>query len=178
MRGLARRVDAEADSFTSFFERPIRPFPESYDRRSARVRVSLLVQINSGQPRNPHDGEIFDGSAVFSDLVARDIPYFFPYKRRPAVSNPANRVILPEGFPRNARQSFVVLPPGEMTERVLASHFISAEAMEALRDSDFDLFVKLREHSILDAEQEFLSSFGLTIDRLGQRNEEEIDAEK
>src|ERR1700735_4791301 len=97
--GLLARENVE--SF--LFNRPIRPFPESYDRRSARVRASLLVQILSGQPKEPANGKSIDGSAVFGDVAARDIPYFFPNQRRPTVSNPANRVILPEGYGRNAR---------------------------------------------------------------------------
>lgn len=177
MRSLAKGEERAAEAFSIFFDRPIRPFPETYDRRSARVRASLLVQTIVGKPRDPHTFEAIDVSAVFADVAARDIPYFFPNQRRPAVSNPANRVILPEGFPRSARQEFLALPSGPQGEEVLQSHFISAKALHALRDGDFDEFIRCREASILDAEQSFLASMQLGIDRLAERNIEEIDIE-
>lgn len=183
MRGLAKATHeteriAERNFENFFFNRPIRAFPESFDRRSARVRASLLVQIIAGRPRAPFNGIEFDGSAVFADAAARDIPYFFPNQRRPSVSNPANRVILPEGYPRNARGVFTALPACESTQLTLQSHFISEKAFVNLQADQFDEFLSNREEAILGAERIFLSRFDLDLDSKAERNQEEIDTDE
>ncbi|WP_186231086.1 DUF262 domain-containing protein [Burkholderia gladioli] len=179
MRKLAHFGENFSLEFEKFFAgRPIRPFPESFDRRSARVRASLLVQIMSGHPLNPQNGDPIDGSAVFADVAARDIPYFFPNQRRPKVSNPANRVILPEGFSRNARGVFLHLTDSPHDQAILQSHFISNEAFAELKADNFDGFISRREKSILFAERQYLSQFGLALDVTGERNLEEVDADE
>lgn len=179
MRALSRNKEgAEQEIDKLFFSRPIRPFPESYDRRSARVRASLLVQIIVGEPQEPATGEAINGSAVFGDVAARDIPYFFPKQRRPMVSNPANRVILPEGYGRNARIAFLQLEGTARITDVLKSHFISDEAFFDLTNDDFEGFISKREASILIAEQSFLTAFGLTLDSTAERNIEEVDSDE
>ena len=180
MRNLAKFGNQfEKDFSTFFFDRPIRAFPETFDRRSARVRASLLVQIIEGVPREPKTGDIFDGSAVFADPVTRDLPYFFPNQRRPKVSNPANRVILPSGYPRNVRLLFSNLNIENSADaRTLSSHFIDDQAFKALLVDDFDLFIARREHNILASEQNFLQSYGLQIDAFAKRSDEEIDSDE
>lgn len=178
MRKLAQvGIQYEDDFAAFFFDRPIRAFPETFDRRSARVRASLLVQIIDGSPRDPKTGEVFNASAVFSDSTTRDLPYFFPNQRRPKVSNPANRVILPGGYPRNVRLAFTELHicnPGDAL--TLSSHFIDYKAFEALQLEDFETFISRREANILAAEQRFLNSYELTIDSTAKRSGEEVDS--
>jgi Protein of unknown function DUF262 len=179
MRALAvGSVQATKDVEGFFFNRPIRPFPESYDRRSARVRASLLVQIISGQPREPANGNPINGSAIFGDAAASDIPYFFPNRPRPTVSNPANRVILPEGYGRNAQAAFVQLQSDPNRADVLKSHFINEDAFCDLLNDNFEQFIAKREALILAAERSFLADFGLAIDPASQRNVEEIDSDE
>lgn len=176
MRELAKGGDAA--KFLEFFDRPIRQFPETYDRRSARVRASLLVQILEGKPLDPRNGRQIDGFSVFADEAARDIPYFFPKQKRPVVSNPANRVILPEGFPRNARVEFLKATELNNAADVFASHFVDDEALEALQREDFECFVRLRENSILGVEKRFLKRHGLGFDLSAVRNNEEVDSDE
>ena len=178
MRELAQvGIRHEGEFAAFFFDRPIRAFPETFDRRSARVRASLLVQIIDGLPRDPKTGALFDASAVFADSTTRDLPYFFPNQRRPKVSNPANRVILPGGYPRNARLTFEDLSIGAPDDALtLSSHFIDDEAFRALLLGDFETFITKREANILAAEQSFLSSYGLTIDPTAKRSGEEVDS--
>jgi hypothetical protein len=179
MRSLARGVvSSPQDVEAFFFNRPIRPFPKSFDRRSARVRASLLIQIISGRPRQLSTGDEIDGAAVFNDLAARDIPYFFPNQRRPAVSNPANRVILPEGYGRNARFAFLQIAESPIRSKVLQSHFVTPSAYQDLVNDDFEHFIEKREASILSAEQNFLANFDLRIDGSADRNIEEIDSDE
>ena len=55
-------------SFESFFDdRPLRELPRAFDRRNARIRASLVVQILSGQMRKPETGALFDAFAVFDN---------------------------------------------------------------------------------------------------------------
>lgn len=136
------------------------------------------MQIIAGRPRAPLTGVEFDGSAVFADAAARDIPYFFPHQRRPSVSNPANRVILPEGYARNARSVFTALPAGESTQLTLQSHFISNKPFANLQADQFEEFLSNREEAILGAERVFLSKFDLDLDSKAERNQEEIDTDE
>lgn len=178
MRKLAQAgPQYESDLAAFFFDRPIRAFPETFDRRSARVRASLLVQIIDGSPRDPKTGQVFDASAVFSDSTTRDLPYFFPNQRKPKVSNPANRVILPGGYPRNVRLAFTELhisnPDDALT---LSSHFINDKAFAALQLEDFETFILTRETNILAAEKRFLNTYELTIETNAKRSGEEVDS--
>lgn len=186
MRQAAEKITAlatadtfETDDFESFFfeDRPIRAFPTTFDRRSARVRASLLVQILVGKPLDPRNGKEIDGAMVFSDEGSRDIPYFYPNQKKPIVSNPANRVILPEGFSRNARGAFMQLDESEKSTEILNSHFISAAALKSLKNDAFEDFIQYRERSILEAEKHFLSVIGLTLDEVSKRSIEEIDTD-
>jgi hypothetical protein len=180
MRKLAQLGNQyEVESAAFFFDRPIRAFPETFDRRSARVRASLLVQIIDGLPRDPKTGAVFNASAVFADSTTRDLPYFFPNQRRPRVSNPANRVILPGGYPRNARFAFSELNFGDPDDALtLSSHFINDDAFKALLFEDFETFISTREANILPAERRFLNSYELTIDSTAKRSGEEVDADE
>jgi len=179
VRSVARQDRQSVAVFDRlFFNRPIRQFPQTFDRRSARVRASLLVQIISGKPRDLITGSIIDGTAIFGDLAARDIPYFFPNQRRPAVSNPANRVILPEGYSRNARLAFIQARDQVDGAAILASHFVTDDAYDGLYFDDFEHFIVNREAAILAAEHRFLSQFGLALDVGAARNNEEVDADE
>jgi hypothetical protein len=178
MRALARGEETSESAVRRFFfGPPIRGFPESFDRRSARIRASLLVQAINGRPLDPSDGEEIDVAAVFADESSRNLPYFFPHHRKPLVSNPANRVILPGNYGRNARSAFLNIAPSIAAERVFASHFIDQRTFDALRNDHFEVFIKGRERSILDAEDSFLRQFGLSIDLKARRDVEEIDNE-
>jgi hypothetical protein len=179
MRQLASSDGRAYSTFSEFFfSRSIRPFPQTFDRRSARVRASLLVQMIVGRPRAPKDGEVFDGSSVFADSASGDLPYFFPNQRRPAVSNPANRVILPEGYARNARGYFLNLGDRFDGEQILSSHFVDPEAFDALAEDNFEAFIASRERSILVAEQAFLNNLDLRMDTQAARNFEEVDTDE
>ena len=115
--------------------------------------------------------------SIFEDESSRDIPYFYPNQRRPTVSNPANRVILPDGFPRNARSAFLNIPENVNRASILRSHLITEDAYNSLLKDDFDSFIAKRETRILEVEREFLKNVGLTFSHLADRNQEEIDAE-
>ncbi|MEN2980942.1 DUF262 domain-containing protein [Tistrella bauzanensis] len=163
--------DSEDDaSFFEFFsDRPLRNMPRSFDRRSARIRASLVVQILSREQIDPKTRRNFDAFSVFEDEVARDIPYFFPNAIPAHVSDPANRVILPRGYGRRARTMFIDIPDSDQ-ERICKSHFIEGNAITALRDGNVSLFLEERARTIKKVEDEFLFSVGV-----GEKNISEIE---
>ncbi|MCW1976110.1 DUF262 domain-containing protein [Xanthomonas sp. NCPPB 1062] len=155
----------------------VRRFPKTFDRRSARIRASLLMQLVAYKPQNPAEQGDVDGAQVFSDEDSANIPYFFPNQSKPYVSSPANRVILPSGFARNARSYFTGISGQTRADEVLASHLISSAAMEALRDDKAERFIELREGEITRAESDFLAKMGLSLDASADRGDEETDAD-
>ncbi|MFY2763126.1 GmrSD restriction endonuclease domain-containing protein [Arenimonas sp. MALMAid1274] len=176
MRSFADNAHSPDTFDNFFFGRDIRPFPESFDRRSARIRASLLVQLTEGSPKDPRTGTEISPEAINSDGSLGDIPYFFPNERKPRVSNPANRVILPTGYPRNSRAFFTQLDDSNLSQSILRSHFISEKAIQHLRNDEVDDFIDERERSLLNAEARFLHRLGLAFNVLGERSAEEIDS--
>lgn len=175
MRSLAATGEVPS-AMSEVIGRDVRRFPRTFDRRSARIRASLLMQIVAHKPQNPEEVGDIDGAQVFSDEDSANIPYFFPNQGRPYVSSPANRVILPSGFARNARSYFTRIAEDPRGEQVLASHLITPDAMEALRDEKSKRFIELREEAITRAEEVFLSTMGITLDANADRGNEEMDA--
>lgn len=160
MAGLAKGT-TNGIAFEEFFnDRPLRELPKAFDRRNARIRASLIVQILSRTLLDPKDGSDLNGFKIFDDESSRDIPYFFPNAPGPLISSPANRVILPGGYGRNALQYFVSIPD-EISAEVLESHLVGPDGMSALEASDVSSFVKHRTDMIQKAEADFLARNGL-----------------
>ena len=181
MRQFAKSDGGSHVEFENFFlSRPVRPFPETFDRRSARIRSLLLVEIIDSKPLDPDSGLEIDSFEVFSNSDTRDIPYFYPNHRKPLISNPANRVILPAGYTRNARNVFVnmITENGPMTEAILRSHGISSEAETYLVLDNAEQFILEREKTLAQIERKFLSGLGLEFDDSTDRSVEEIDIEE
>ena len=96
--GRAARRDFEG----FFLDRPLRPFPKTFDRRSARIRAMLLVQIAQEKLVDPITGKSIDGSALLADPDLRDLPYVFrpEYEHKPSRDLPANPLVInpPHGY--------------------------------------------------------------------------------
>ena len=162
MAGLARGEVSEAEFEAFFGDQAIRELPRAFDRRNARIRASLIVQILSKSLRDPKDGQELDGFKIFDEQSSRDIPYFFPNISAPLISSPANRVIIPASYGRNAFQYFMSLAP-DIRSLVADSHLIGEEGLEALRRSDARGFLAHREARIKEAENNFLVKLKLPI---------------
>ena len=179
MRAFARSGSDQGaiNAFEGFFlDRPLRPFPEVFDRRSARIRALLLVQILQGRPKDPNTGKEIDGFEVIANEDTRDIPYFFTKKPKPRVSSPANRVILGQNYGRTVKRVFVNIK-GTDRDQILASHCLSEAALVALKQDDFDTFITEREKSLRDLESDYLKQFSLVFDPEVPRSREEIDTD-
>ncbi len=173
------RSDRSAEhlaAFEAFFiDRPLRPFPKTFDRRSARIRAMLLVQIARGQLLDPITGEAIDGSQLMADPDRRDLPYVFRSTSVRASRSPANRILLPRTHGSAVRD--ILLNCSDASE-ALATHAILGDAVSALEAKNLDAFVEAREAELIRQELAFLAQYGLAISADAERSEQEIDVEE
>jgi hypothetical protein len=164
-----------SQAFDEFFlDRPLRPFPKTFDRRSARIRAMLLVQTANGL-RDPITGEDIDGSALMADPDRRDLPYVFATDKSREARSPANRILLPRTY-------------GGSVQKILTKHLdvvealdrfgIDSKARKALAAGSLSQFVAAREAALRNQESAFLRRYGLSINADGPRSDEEIDIDE
>jgi Protein of unknown function DUF262 len=181
---------ASVKSLDAFFkDRPLRPFPKTFDRRSARIRAMLLVQMVRGKLLDPVTNEEIDGSRLMADPDRRDLPYIFrPDGSRPARS-PANRILLDRSYGSSVRERFRDLletadgfllddQQRNRLEAALRTHGIDQFALQTLRGGNLSDFVHAREAELQRQENEFLSEYGLTIQSSIERSEDEVDVDE
>lgn len=193
MKEFARQPNdrASISSFDGFFnDRPLRPFPRTFDRRSARIRAMLLVQMVRGKLLDPVSGEAIDGSRLMSDPDRRDLPYVLPIGGTKAGRSPANRILLDRKYGSSARGwikellSAVSAPllaaedERDRTIEALATHGICGSALQAIEDNDLPAFVLAREEQLRRQEDAFLKQFDLHIVGGVERSDEEIDIDE
>ncbi|ARC36849.1 DUF262 domain-containing protein [Paracoccus yeei] len=161
MTDLSNR-DIDEKHFIEFFsDRPLRGLPKAFDRRSARIRASLLLQIKARTPLDPRTGKSINGFEIFGNESTRDIPYFFLNAPGKLISSPANRIILPGNLGRSAKQVLVSMD-NSVKDDVLRSHLITSEAFRLFLEDDAAGFIAKREAEIKRIETEFLNEIGLT----------------
>ena len=157
-----------------FLDRPLRPFPKTFDRRSARIRAMLLVQMMAKQPIDPIDDSLIDGSLIFADPNRADIPYVFPPDGSAQARNPANRILLDRAHGAYAR---TLIENHADNLRVWDSHCITPDAISAVLARDIQAFISLREAEIKAQESIFLKQFSLEISESLTASVQEVDAE-
>ncbi|WP_164868040.1 DUF262 domain-containing protein [Rhodovarius crocodyli] len=163
-------------SFEAFFiDRPLRPFPKTFDRRSARIRAMLLVQMARTPLVDPITDDAINGSELMSDPDRRDLPYVFRPAGTRSARSPANRILLPRTHGSAVRD---LLAGRAGNKAALLSHGIDDAALAALRSRDVDAFVAAREAALMDHENTFLQQFALTMGDSTLRSEDEIDIDE
>lgn len=166
-----------------FEDRPLRPFPKTFDSRSARIRAMLLVQMNRKPLRDPSTLLPINGSQLMAEAETRELPYIFrPINDVKESRSPANRILLDGAHGRSTR-SFLK----EAIDKSSDGHTDAIEALEAygidqqarlsLQSGDLRAFVQAREDKLMIFEQEFLQHFGLKLSSDIQRSDEEVDQE-
>jgi hypothetical protein len=166
----------EINKFDTFFvDRSLRPFPKTFDRRSARIRALLLMQIAGRQLIDPISGENIDGSELIADPGTRDLPYVFQPDGTKAARSPANRILLPRTHGSNVRAA---LEQAISHIEALESQGIDANAREAILARDLSAFVLAREASLQAQERAFLAHFALSVDAEADRSDVEIDVDE
>ena len=186
MQDFARGTDkaGSQSAFESFFhDRSLRPFPKTFDRRSARIRALLLVEIARGQLLDPVTGDAIDGSALLADEDLRDLPYVFPSNGTKAARSPANRILLERKYGYSVRKKLTSLLEQELlgndaTKTALETHGINEDACEAIKANDLANFVRAREAELQRQENAFLNQFDLQIGEAVERSEEEVDVDE
>ena len=171
----SRGGTAEHETFDSFFnDRPLRPFPKTFDRRSARIRAMLLVQIARGQLLDPITNSPIDGSALLADPDRRDLPYVFQSDGTDEARSPGNRILLDRKYGGAVRR---VLEQNLFNRAALRTHSINSAARAAIDNRSLSAFVNAREAELQRHEANFLAQFGLHIEESVQRSEEEVDVD-
>jgi hypothetical protein len=178
-------------SFDSFFnDRALRPFPRTFDRRSARIRAMLLVQMVRGKLLDPVSGEEIDGSKLMADPDRRDLPYILPTGGTMAGRSPANRILLDRKYGSSARglikellaaasaPLLAVEGDRDRTIAALATHGINDSALQAIEEDDLQAFVAAREEQLRRQEDAFLKQFDLHIVGEVERSDEDIDIDE
>lgn len=137
------------------------PYPTRFDFKSARLRSLLLWQIQAPAPLGIN-GEPIDVRQQIALHETRAWRYILPRQRRE--SDPANRILLPSETGKSLRQALVELVPGDPAHaKILASHFISPEAHDALAEADYERFVAIRSQALMTGEREFIRGLGLDV---------------
>lgn len=148
-RPVLRTVDLET---------PAVPLPRSFDMRSARTRVLLLVLFSLG-PRD-RDGAIIEN---IDDLVGLYGPEALGYvhsrvRDRELTRSPANRVLRERVGDRAQARKWLLRVPHEMRELVWDSHAIPRDAGDRLSAADGSDFVRARVRLLTDLEHDFMAA--------------------
>lgn len=134
-----------------------RPFPTSFDMRSARVRSLFLVLLRL-KPRNFENGRTLKAGSIVSELGSLAFMHVFRGGVSGVVSSPANRVISRAVDGASLRERILAA-----NTRTLTSHAIDEEAFSALADDDATEFVEIRARRMADVERQFLREMSLPI---------------
>ncbi|MFK4520269.1 hypothetical protein ABIF20_007634 [Bradyrhizobium japonicum] len=171
---LPSDAEARRGLETFFVDRPLRPFPTSFDRRSARIRALLLVQIVDGPLYDPVTKAEHDGSKLLADPERRDLPYIFPLRSGLEARSPANRILLDRKYGSSVRQ---FLLDHLDDERLLKQHSINQAGKQALNSNDLRGFIAAREAELERKEGLLLASLGLSVSDQTDRAEEDVDVD-
>lgn len=142
-------------------DEPARPYPRSFDLRSARVRTLLLVMLKRLQPLKP-DGTPFDPRHLLWEHGNRAYRHVIQKAKGDLVSNPANRILLPPTPGKMARTQLMEIHKS-VRSQVLASHLISEDAYEALYYGNEQEFIELRAADLAKLERDFLTELALPL---------------
>jgi Protein of unknown function DUF262 len=138
-----------------------RPFPQTFDIRSARLRALLLVMMQRLQPRRL-DGEDLQSGPLLWEHGNRAFLYVFRRAPDEVLSSPANRILLPPSRGQIVRKDLLDVP-SEARGAVLASHGIDEHAYAALAFNDPTAFIAARARHLAQMERTFMTELGLTL---------------
>lgn len=158
------------------------PFPERHDHRSARVRALLCVMLQN---------EILgpDGSATAPQDMAEKILIRGPDAltrvcakvekrgRAPLQSSPANRVFDVMTAKQTHAKGWLLSLDPDTDRKILASHYITDDAWQALADSDHRGFVERRIETLIELEHKFMEQKGVVKPKSDQPTASAIDVE-
>lgn len=141
---------------------PASPLPLSFDMRSARTRVLLLV-LFSLQPQDRNGSVLKDPSA----LVARYGPDALGYlasnvSMRELARSPANRILRDDPLDRGQARNWLAGLSDEGRERIWKSHALPVQDADLLRYPDASGFLKARLAEMVKVEHAFMARVDVT----------------
>jgi hypothetical protein len=141
---------------------PAVPVPRSFDMRSARTRVLLLVLFNL-QPRDRH-GNVIER---VDDLVRIYGPDALGYVAssvddRELARSPGNRILRERPDERGQARNWLLAVPESMREVVWKSHAIPLDAGDELYAADGSGFVQARLMKLTELEHQFMAARQVT----------------
>lgn len=136
---------------------PARPYPRKFDARGARIRALLVMLLQFG-PKDPITGQPIESSYRYQG--GRAFNQVFPNLTTPAVSDPANRVLVERTDGRTIRDLLRNIAP-EHRDAVLRSHAIPPAAYAALQADDGREFVRIRSGYLANLELDFMARMGV-----------------
>lgn len=155
--------DRETPQFTAFdLATPASPLPRSFDMRSARTRVLLLVMFSLG-PRSRSGAVIADPAAE----VARYGPDALGYVASTVSDNemlrsPANRILRDEPIDRGQARNWLKTLSGDVRDEVWRSHALPLQAADLLPANDASAFLVARQDEMMRVERRFMEQVGVT----------------
>ncbi len=155
--------DRESPQLTAFdLGTPGSALPRSFDMRSARTRVLLLV-LFSLHPR-ARDGHVIDDPAA---LVARYGPEALGYVASKVADNemlrsPANRVLRDQPIDRGQARNWLTDVEPSLRDQVWHSHALPVQAADLLGVPDASEFLAARQAEMIRVERRFMESMGVT----------------
>ena len=155
---------------------PARPFPNSFDMRSSRVRALLLFTLTL-EPLDPATAEHLEAGQILNEHGNRALLYVFPRAKGSPLSNPANRILLERKPGQSAKEQLLSINPQKLDE-ILESHGITHESYEALRENDARGFIEARAQHLAKIEREFMEEIGVTPPTETGFGEADIDTDE
>ena len=139
------------------------PLPRSFDMRSARTRVLLLVLLDL-HPLN-RDGELISQPEY---LIQAFGPEAIGYvantvSDREIARSPANRILRDVPSDRGQARNWLLRCHPNVREAVWASHAIPVEAAGALAASDASEFLRVRASYLTEIERAFMQRSGVEL---------------
>jgi hypothetical protein len=135
------------------------PFPSTFDMRSARTRVLLLVML-SLQPRMADGETITEPWRQIAEKGPSAVGHVFSDPPKDLTGNPANRMIRPPGAPRGLLFNWLrSIQPQD--SHVMESHGVDKASFTALQQKNAGDFIRARQAHLIQREHEFQARVGV-----------------
>jgi hypothetical protein len=178
--GVIEMREFARDSKTKFkvmsLDDEARPFPQSYDMRSARVRA-LLIFMFSLKPLDPSTHKTLVADQILREYGNYSLPYVFPRAPKKTLSNPANRILVNRVPGVSVKEQLTTIED-ECLRDVLKSHAIPDDAYFALIGDEPVTFVDLRAKHLAKIEREFMLKLNIKVPPDIEAGETDIDTDE
>ena len=136
----------------------VQPFPRRFDGRGARVRAVMLMML-SRQPLDTH-GDPIDVASLMKERGGEAMSYVYPRSVGLFVSSPGNRIMMAREPGTSMAVQLRNIAP-QLRDKVLHSHWVSADAQAALRRDEGSRFIRVARCLPRGKGAEFIAELGL-----------------